>query len=399
MLAEDRPTARRFVDRLDAVATDAERTKLQRYFKSGEGEYGEGDEFIGVRMGTVFALADEFRAMPLGEIEALLESPDPRSPGRRRQDHGQAGGSSHGHRRRASRTRRAVPAAHRPHQQLGPRRPRRLGCRRSLPGRPAARPARRPRRLGEPLGAPHGDPRHAVLRPARRPRRCVRDRRTAARRRRGPHPQGGRRRAARVRQARPRAADRLPRPARRGRCRARRCGTPSNTSTPTPEPTTDRSARPRRTADDRRRAIRRSSSSPAPAAARSTGTASSPSSTAAVAPAWPSSCPPATTTPGCPSTRRRCSMPSMRSTTPIVVVAQSLGGFTGPFVCAQRPVEMSRDGERHDPPARETPGDWWGATGQAEARRAFADGAGARGAGRPARRLLPRRARGRRSTR
>ena len=67
--------ARRFVQRLDAIATDAERVKLQRYFKSDEGEYGEGDEFIGVRMGSVFALADEFRSMPLDEIEALLESP------------------------------------------------------------------------------------------------------------------------------------------------------------------------------------------------------------------------------------------------------------------------------------------------------------------------------------
>src|SRR6478752_6188883 len=75
MVSDDRPTARRFVERLDAIATDAERVKLQRYFKSGEGEYGEGDEFIGVRMGSVFELADEFRSMPLGEIEALLESP------------------------------------------------------------------------------------------------------------------------------------------------------------------------------------------------------------------------------------------------------------------------------------------------------------------------------------
>jgi len=72
---DERPTARRFVSRLEAVATADERDKLQRYFKSGEGDYGEGDQFIGVRMGTVFALADEFRAMDLDEIEALLDSP------------------------------------------------------------------------------------------------------------------------------------------------------------------------------------------------------------------------------------------------------------------------------------------------------------------------------------
>jgi DNA alkylation repair enzyme len=75
MACDGPPTAERFVERLDAIATDDERVKLQRYFKLAEGEYGEGDQFIGVRMGSVFALADEFRAMPLDEIEALLESP------------------------------------------------------------------------------------------------------------------------------------------------------------------------------------------------------------------------------------------------------------------------------------------------------------------------------------
>ena len=72
---DERPTAHRFIGRLEAVATDEEREKLRRYFKSGAGDYGEGDEFLGVRMGTVFALADEFRAMALDEVEGLLESP------------------------------------------------------------------------------------------------------------------------------------------------------------------------------------------------------------------------------------------------------------------------------------------------------------------------------------
>lgn len=53
----------------------AEREKLQRYFKSGAGEYGEGDKFIGVRMGQVFALAKKFMELQPAEIEKLLESP------------------------------------------------------------------------------------------------------------------------------------------------------------------------------------------------------------------------------------------------------------------------------------------------------------------------------------
>ena len=42
----------------------------------GEGEYGEGDEFVGVRMGQVFALAKEFIEMPRTRSRAARE-PDP----------------------------------------------------------------------------------------------------------------------------------------------------------------------------------------------------------------------------------------------------------------------------------------------------------------------------------
>ena len=67
--------AQRFVERLDAHRSPEQREKYRRYFKLGEGEYGEGDEFVGVRMGQVFALAKEFIEMPPEEIEKLLESP------------------------------------------------------------------------------------------------------------------------------------------------------------------------------------------------------------------------------------------------------------------------------------------------------------------------------------
>jgi 3-methyladenine DNA glycosylase AlkD len=67
--------ATQFIERLKAHQSPGELNKIQRYFKSGEGEYGEGDKFIGVRMGQVFALAKEFIEMPLKEIEKLLDSP------------------------------------------------------------------------------------------------------------------------------------------------------------------------------------------------------------------------------------------------------------------------------------------------------------------------------------
>jgi 3-methyladenine DNA glycosylase AlkD len=68
------PTAQRFVEELEACRSPEQREKYRRYFKTGEGEYGEGDAFIGVRMGQVFALAKEFIEMSPQEIEKLLES-------------------------------------------------------------------------------------------------------------------------------------------------------------------------------------------------------------------------------------------------------------------------------------------------------------------------------------
>jgi 3-methyladenine DNA glycosylase AlkD len=67
-------TAAHFIERLYALQSDDELRKIQRYFKSDEGQYGHGDQFIGVKMGNLFALAKEFIGMPTAEIEKLLES-------------------------------------------------------------------------------------------------------------------------------------------------------------------------------------------------------------------------------------------------------------------------------------------------------------------------------------
>lgn len=65
-------TADRFVERLEAHRSPEEAEKYLRYFKTGEGQYGEGDIFMGGRMGQVFALAKEFIEMSPDEIEKLL---------------------------------------------------------------------------------------------------------------------------------------------------------------------------------------------------------------------------------------------------------------------------------------------------------------------------------------
>ena len=67
-------SAKHFIQRLQLLQSNDELKKIQRYFKTGAGDYGEGDIFIGVRMGSLFALAKEFTDTPLHEVEKLLES-------------------------------------------------------------------------------------------------------------------------------------------------------------------------------------------------------------------------------------------------------------------------------------------------------------------------------------
>ena len=46
-----------------------------RFFKTGPGEYGEGDIFIGIKVPTLRTVSREFRSLPLEEVETLLNSP------------------------------------------------------------------------------------------------------------------------------------------------------------------------------------------------------------------------------------------------------------------------------------------------------------------------------------
>jgi 3-methyladenine DNA glycosylase AlkD len=62
-------TAKRFIEVLKARSSPEEREKTLRYFKNTD-----GDQFIGVRMGQVFANAKEFIDMTPEEVEKLLDS-------------------------------------------------------------------------------------------------------------------------------------------------------------------------------------------------------------------------------------------------------------------------------------------------------------------------------------
>lgn len=50
-------------------------TFYQRFFKTGPGEYAEGDIFIGVTVPNIRKVARRYNAIPLEQIEKLLQSP------------------------------------------------------------------------------------------------------------------------------------------------------------------------------------------------------------------------------------------------------------------------------------------------------------------------------------
>jgi pimeloyl-ACP methyl ester carboxylesterase len=62
--------------------------------------------------------------------------------------------------------------------------------------------------------------------------------------------------------------------------------------------------------------------------------------------------------------------------TNVVLVAQSLGGFTAPLVCAQKSIHMLVFVNAMIPRPNETAGEWWGNTGAVEARAAAARAGG-----------------------
>jgi 3-methyladenine DNA glycosylase AlkD len=57
------------------MQSDDELRKIQRYFKSDGAVQSKEDYFIGVRMGSLSALAKEYVDMPADQIEKLMESP------------------------------------------------------------------------------------------------------------------------------------------------------------------------------------------------------------------------------------------------------------------------------------------------------------------------------------
>lgn len=63
------------IDALSEMQDEAQRLILLRFFKTGPGEYGEGDRFLGLRVPQTREVVKRFRlSVPLDQIAVLLQS-------------------------------------------------------------------------------------------------------------------------------------------------------------------------------------------------------------------------------------------------------------------------------------------------------------------------------------
>ncbi len=67
-------TAKSVMKELALVSDKQKAVFVARYFKTGKGQYGEGDVFIGVTVPAVRVVVRKYRELPLSEVQVLLTS-------------------------------------------------------------------------------------------------------------------------------------------------------------------------------------------------------------------------------------------------------------------------------------------------------------------------------------
>ncbi len=60
---------------LEAFADPVKAEHSKRFFKSGKGEYAEGDQFLGITVPDQRKVAKRYKKLPLVEVQKLIESP------------------------------------------------------------------------------------------------------------------------------------------------------------------------------------------------------------------------------------------------------------------------------------------------------------------------------------
>ncbi len=59
---------------LQKIANPKQAKILQRFFKTGKGEYGEGDKFLGIRVPVLRKMAKKYSGVAIDEVSQLLKS-------------------------------------------------------------------------------------------------------------------------------------------------------------------------------------------------------------------------------------------------------------------------------------------------------------------------------------
>lgn len=68
-------TAQEVMNEMANYASDIRAADLQWFFKTGPGEYGEGDTFIGLKVPDIRKVCKLYKDLPLAEVRKLIESP------------------------------------------------------------------------------------------------------------------------------------------------------------------------------------------------------------------------------------------------------------------------------------------------------------------------------------
>ena len=67
-------TAKEIIRYMESLRNEEQRRVLMGFFKTGPGEYGEGDEFLGLKVPQTREVVRAAKDLPLSEVPVLLMS-------------------------------------------------------------------------------------------------------------------------------------------------------------------------------------------------------------------------------------------------------------------------------------------------------------------------------------